>query len=68
MIFASLLLSIFVLAGVGMVLGAINMGRRRAVLAVVGGRLLVLQTGPFGSKRREWDRRNWRASGQGRAA
>jgi hypothetical protein len=35
-------------------LGAINMGRRRAVFAVVGETLMVLQTGIFGSKRREW--------------
>ncbi|MBY0526683.1 MAG: hypothetical protein K2R98_25020 [Gemmataceae bacterium] len=42
--------------GLGMLAGAVHMARRRAVLAVVGDRLLVLQTGLFGSKRREWRR------------
>jgi len=42
--------------GIAMLVGAINMGRRRAVLAVVGDRLLVLQTGLFGTQRHEWDR------------
>jgi hypothetical protein len=45
---------VFIAVGVGMLLGAINMGRRRAVFAVVGETLMVLQTGIFGSKRREW--------------
>ncbi|MBL8794509.1 MAG: hypothetical protein JNM56_11430, partial [Planctomycetia bacterium] len=42
--------------GIGLLLGAINMGKRRAVLAVVGDRLLALQTGIFGGKRAEWRR------------
>jgi hypothetical protein len=43
--------------GLGLMLAGINMGRRCAVLGVVGNdHLLVLQTGIFGSKRREWDR------------
>ena len=37
-----------------MMLGAINMGRRRAAMAVANGALMVIQTGIFGSKRREW--------------
>lgn len=47
-------LGLFWLLGVGMLLCSYQMGRRRAVLAVVGGRLMVMQTGPLGSKRREW--------------
>jgi hypothetical protein len=42
--------------GVGMLLLSIHFGRRQAVLAVVHDRLMVLQTGPFGSKQREWPR------------
>jgi hypothetical protein len=41
-------------------LGSINMGRRRAVLAVAGDRLLILLKGPFGSERREWARTDLR--------
>jgi hypothetical protein len=52
----ALVLAVFWLVGVGLLLGGYQMGRRRAVLAVVGGRLLVLQSGPLGSKRREWPR------------
>jgi hypothetical protein len=40
--------------GIGMFLGSVNMGRRRAALAVADGTLMVLQTGIFGSKQREW--------------
>lgn len=40
--------------GIGMMLGAINMGRRHAVLVVQGGCLKVTQTGLFGTKQREW--------------
>ena len=49
-----LVLSIFWLVGIGLLLAAINMGRRRAALAYTGGTLLVIQTGLFGSKQREW--------------
>lgn len=41
--------------GIGILLAAINMGRRRAALAVTGGSLMVLQTGLLGSKRRLWE-------------
>jgi hypothetical protein len=50
------LCTLFLGIGIAMLLAAINMGRQRAVLAVVGGSLMVLQTGIFGSKRGEWDR------------
>ena len=46
--------SLFWLAGIGLFLGSLNMGLRRAALAVVGDSLMVLQTGIFGSKQREW--------------
>src|SRR5262249_45988138 len=41
---------------VGMLLGAVQMARGGAVLGVVGDGLLILQTGPFGTKRHEWNR------------
>ncbi len=47
-------ISVFWLIGIGMMLAAINMARRKAVLAVVDNSLMVLQSGLFGSKRREW--------------
>jgi len=47
---------IFWLIGIGMLLGAIQMGRRQAVLAVVGDQLAVLQTGPLRTKRYTWTR------------
>jgi len=40
--------------GIALLLGAINMGRRQAVLAVVDGTLMIYQTGLFGAKRNEW--------------
>lgn len=49
-----LLLSIFWLVGIGILLGSLNMGRRRAAIAVTGGTLMVIQTGLFGSKQRDW--------------
>jgi hypothetical protein len=42
--------------GIGLLVGAIHLGRRQAALAVVGDRLLVLRTGLFGSRRHEWAR------------
>jgi hypothetical protein len=49
-----LFLSIFWAVGIGLMLGALNMGRRSAMFAVAGGNLLVMQKGIFGTKRREW--------------
>jgi hypothetical protein len=51
---AILFLSVFWLVGVGLLLGSLNMARRGAALAVTGGTLMVLQTGLFGSKQRDW--------------
>lgn len=47
-------LAIFWSVGIGILLGSIQMGRRHAGLAVAGGTLMVLQTGLFGKKQREW--------------
>jgi len=49
-----LFLSIFWAVGIGLLLGALNMGRRKAAIAVTGGTLMVIQTGLFGSKQRDW--------------
>ena len=51
-----LILPIFWAFGLVFLMGSINMGRRRTVLAVVGDRLLILLSGPFGRERREWSR------------
>jgi len=62
-------IALFLLAfssiGVAILLAAINMGRRRAVLAVVGDRLMVMQAGLFGAKRREWARADVKSIGVG---
>lgn len=47
-------LAFLVLVGLAMLAGAVQMGRRRAVLAVVGPLFMVLQVGPFGRQRRQW--------------
>jgi hypothetical protein len=60
-----LVITLFWAIGAATVLAAVNMGRRRAVLAVVRDRLLVLQTGLFGTKRREWERAEVRHVGVG---
>jgi hypothetical protein len=49
-----LVLSLFWAVGIGVLLGALNMGRRTAMFAIAGGNLLVMQKGIFGTKRREW--------------
>lgn len=46
----------FWLIGLGLLAGAINMGRRSATLEVIAGRLCVEIRGLFGSKQREWTR------------
>jgi hypothetical protein len=51
---APAVLSIFWLVGIGILLGALNMGKRRAAIAVTGGALMVIQTGLFGTKQRQW--------------
>ena len=47
-------IAVFWVVGIGMMLAAINMGRRRAGIVVADGRLSVFQTGLFGSKERSW--------------
>ena len=50
-----LVLSLFWVIGIVLLLISINMGRRRAALAVTGGSLMVLKTGLFGTKQRRWE-------------
>jgi len=47
---------IFWLIGLGMLAGAINMGRRRAMLVFENGQLKVAQIGISGAKKWEWNR------------
>ena len=47
--------SIFWLVGIILLLASLNMGRRRAAIAVTGGTLMIIQTGIFGSKQRDWE-------------
>jgi hypothetical protein len=44
------------LTGFVLFLVSVNVARRRAAIAVVGDRLMVMRSGLFGSGRREWDR------------
>ena len=47
---------VFLGVGVGAIVGTIHFGRKRAALAVVRDRLLTLETGPLGSRRRSFIR------------
>jgi len=47
---------LFWLIGLGMLAGAINMARRRAMLLVENDRLSVAQVGIFGAKKWDWNR------------
>jgi hypothetical protein len=49
-----LVLVLFWTIGIGLLLGSIQMGRRHAALAVAGEMLMVMQTGIFSKKQREW--------------
>jgi hypothetical protein len=51
-----LFLSVFWAVGAGLILGAVNMARRQAVLAVVDDTLMIMQTCLFGARRWEWKR------------
>ena len=48
--------SLFWAAGLGLLLTGWNMGRRQAAVALVRDRLMVMQTGLFRTKNREWPR------------
>jgi len=50
------IIGIFWLIGLGMLAGAINMGRRRAILLVENERLKVAQVGLFGARKWDWQR------------
>ena len=58
-------MSIFWLVGIGMLLGASNMGLRKAGIAVTGGTLMVIQTGIFGTRQRDWQPGNVEAIAPG---
>lgn len=45
---------VFWLVGLATLLSAIHMGRREAAIAIAGDALMVIQKGPFGTKRQEW--------------
>lgn len=47
-------LALFWAVGIGTLCGALNMGWRKAAIAVAGDSLMVMQTGPFGKKSKEW--------------
>lgn len=49
-----LFMLLFWLIGMGMLAHSIIMGRRSAVLVVSNGWLMATQTGPFGSRTKEW--------------
>jgi hypothetical protein len=51
-----LIIGLFWLIGISMMAGAINMGRRRAVLRVDATGLKVAQQGPFGTRAWQWPR------------
>jgi hypothetical protein len=51
---AALFISVFWLVGIAILLASINMGRRKAAIAIAGDALMVIQSGPFGTKRKEW--------------
>jgi hypothetical protein len=53
---AWVIFAVFWAIGIGLLVGAVHMARRQAVLAVVEDTLLVMQTGLFGSRRWEWKR------------
>jgi hypothetical protein len=48
-------LSFFWLVGICFLLASLNMARRRAAFAYTGGTLMVIQTGLFGSKTRDFE-------------
>ncbi len=55
MIFGTLFVGLFWLIGIGMMLGAQQMARWRAAIAVANGRCLVVQVGLFGEKKQSWE-------------
>lgn len=51
---AFLFIGLFWSVGVLLLLTSINLGRRRAAIAIAGGTLMVIQKGLFRTKQREW--------------
>ncbi len=52
---AAVFVIVFWAIGIGLLLAALHMARRRAAIAVAAGRLLVVQVGLFGEKKRVWE-------------
>ncbi len=50
----ALFISAFVAVGVGLLMAAINMGRRQAAIVTRGGELMIKRTGPFKSRDDAW--------------
>jgi hypothetical protein len=55
-VYGGLFLIPFWATGIGCLLAVLHFGRRGTVLAVTGDRLMVLQTGLFGTRQQEWAR------------
>lgn len=51
-----LIISAFTMVGIGMLLGAINLGKRRFTFTAGPGELIAIKSGPFGTKRQEFRR------------
>jgi hypothetical protein len=51
---AAAFIGVFWLVGIGIMLGALQMARRRAAIAVAGGQCMVIQIGLFGEKKLIW--------------
>ena len=47
-------MGLFWAIGIGMVVAAMHMGRKRAIMDVIGDTLLVTESGMFGTKQHEW--------------
>jgi hypothetical protein len=58
---AGLFLVPFWLVGLGCLAAVVHRGRRLAILAVAGDRLMILQTGPFRTQQREFQREQLRS-------
>src|SRR5262245_28495890 len=54
MIISVLMVSLFWLIGLVLMASAIHLGRRRTAFAVNNSRVFAIQSGLFGTKRREW--------------
>ncbi len=60
-IWPALFLVPFWLIGIGCMAGVVHRGRRRAVLAVAGDRLMIMQTGLLSTQQKDWPRQQLRS-------